>query len=293
MRREDKILYSLCLAAGVALPTALTVVNYTLYESRSLAIMQILSVMIYIPLAFWISMALTGDGKHLTEGEWDRFSEEKRETFKKLAVPMGRLLTVVLVIGVAALEILLFFHPAYSWAIVLVTVLLAAAVSMVGIKRMVDRARGNEGSRFSLLSKKDKMALTQISLTSVLLLSAMLPITLFISGGIGGSFSVTMDEETISIDAPLCDWDIAYSDIATCDLKDGTFDVSREFGLSNYKIIAGQLYNDEIGNCNGAIYKDTNACVLIETQKGAYYVFNDASFEGTAALYAEILTHLS
>lgn len=293
MRREDKILYSLFLIVGVALPIILTLANYALYESRPLVIMQILSVMIYMPLAFWAAMAVTGDGKHLTEGNWDGFSEDKKGAFKELAVPIGKLLTVVLVIGAVSLEIVLFFLPSYSWIIVLMTVSFALVVSIVGIKRVVGRAKMNGGSRFSLLSKRDKMALTQISFTSVLLLAIMLPITLFISGGIGGSFSVTMGEEKLSIDASLYDWDIAYSDIESCELKDGTLHVSREFGLSNHEIIAGQLYNDEIGSCNGAVYRGTDACVLIKTYDGTYYVFNDASVEGTAALYAELLTHLS
>lgn len=293
MRRADKILYSLFLIVGIALPVILTLANYALYESRSLTIMQILSVMIYMPLAFWIAMALTGDGKHLTEGNWDGFSWDKKEAFKELAVPIGKLLTAVLVIGAVVLEIVLFLLPPYSWMIVLITVSFALVVSIVGIKHVAGRAEMNGGSRSSLLSRRDKMALTQISFTSVLLLAIMLPITLFISGGIGGSFSVTMSEEKLSIDAPLYDWDIAYSEISEYDLKDGTFEVRRVFGLGNHEIIAGRLYNDEIGDCNGAIYRSTDACVLIKTYDGTYYVFNDESIEGTVTLYSELLTHLS
>ncbi len=164
--------------------------------------------------------------------------------------------------------------------------------NMVRGRPVSDKAKGNEGPRFSMPSKNDKMALAQISFTSILLLVVMLPMTLFITGGVGGSLSVTMDEEKVSIDAPPYGWGIAYSDIDSCEPNDGTFHVSREFGLSNHEIIAGRLYNDEVGSCNGAIYKDTGACVLIRTYDGTYYVFNDASVEGTASLHAELLRHL-
>lgn len=292
MRRDDKILYSLFLIVGIALPIILTLANYALYESRSLILLQILSVMIYMPLAFWAAMALTGDGKHLTEGRWDRFSEEKKAAFRGLAVPLGKLLTVVLALGAAALEIVLFFLPSYSWAIVLVAVLLAVVGSVAGIRRISNRVKGKGGSGYSLLREEDKGGLKNMSLTSILMLLVFLPVVLFISGGIFGDISVTMDDDMISIDSPLQDWSIAYEDIEVYELKDGAFDVRREYGLGNHEIIAGHLYNDEIGDCNGAIYKSTDACVLVRTYDGTYYVFNDASIEGTAELYTELIRHL-
>lgn len=87
MRREDKILYSLILVIGVALPVILSVLIHFLHHGPSQIIVQLLSVMVYILLASWIALALTGDGKHLTDGRWDGFSEERKKEYRELASP--------------------------------------------------------------------------------------------------------------------------------------------------------------------------------------------------------------
>ncbi len=290
MRRTDKMLYSLLLTVGATLPAFLTIANHMIYASRSLTILQLLSAIIYVLMAFWLTIALTGDGKYLTEGRWDSYSEGRKKAFKEQSASIGRLMTLVLAIGAAVLESVLFLLPAYSWAIVLVTMIFTIIASVTGIRRI--SRKGKENSGFSLLKDDDRMMLNQWSFSSILMLLVILPVVLFISGGIFGDLSVTMGDDTLSIDSPIRGWDIAYSDIDNCELKDGTFEVRRVSGLGNHRIIAGNLHNDEIGDCKGALYRNTDACVLVRTNDGSYYVFNDTSVEGTKALYDELMEHL-
>ena len=290
MRRTDKILYSLLLTVGAILPAFLTVANHMIYASRSLTILQLLSAIIYALMAFWLTIGLTGDGKYLTKGRWDSYSEERKKAFKEQAASIGRLMTLVLAIGAAVLESVLFLLPAYSWAIVLVTMIFTIIASVTGIRRI--SRKGKESSGYSLLKDDDRMMLNQWSFSSIFMLLVILPVVLFISGGIFGDLSVTIGDDMLSIDSPIRDWDIAYPDIDNCELKDGTFEVRRVSGLGNHRIIAGNMHNDEIGDCKGALYENTDACVLVRTNDGSYYVFNDTSVDGTKALYEELTTHL-
>ncbi len=80
-----------------------------------------------------------------------------------------------------------------------------------------------------------------------------------------GHVDVTMDDDSLEIDASMMKEDIQYSDIQYVELREDMNYGSRIAGLGSMKVLSGNFSNDEFGKYRLAVYRDNPLSIVIHT----------------------------
>ncbi len=103
-----------------------------------------------------------------------------------------------------------------------------------------------------------------------------------------GHVNVSMDEDSVNIDASMMRADIPYTDITDVELREDMKYGTRVGGLGNSNFLTGNFMNDEFGTYKLAVFKSCNLCIVIHTADKVY-AFNQSSTDDTLSFYDELL----
>lgn len=102
-----------------------------------------------------------------------------------------------------------------------------------------------------------------------------------------GSVTASMDDDSVTVDAPMMHEDILYDDIVSVELRDGFDRGDRTWGFSGSEISSGEYSNEEFGSYRLAVYKDNSLCIVVHTADEAI-VFNLQDGDSTRELYGAL-----
>ncbi len=102
-----------------------------------------------------------------------------------------------------------------------------------------------------------------------------------------GHVDVSLDEDSVSIDATMMKEDILYADITGLELRENMDYGTRIAGLGNSEYLSGNFRNDEFGKYRLAVHRAPDLCVVVYTADKVC-VFNMDSNERTEALFEEL-----
>lgn len=104
----------------------------------------------------------------------------------------------------------------------------------------------------------------------------------------GGHADVSMDDDSVTIDATMMHADIHYSDIASVELRDDMDYGTRIGGYGGLDISSGNFRNDEFGRYRLAVHNDTSSCIVLHLNGGGTVVFNLDGEDATRTFYGEL-----
>ena len=227
-------------------------------------------------ICYGLYMWLHGGGyRFLNIGvDWSRMTDgEARST----ASGFGIWITASMVLLLFSLSILM-HHMVPGF------ILMAISVAFV----FVPLARKPEKKRSLPLMTPSKRALTVILVSAIALIPSMY---MFESEGTG-SVEITMDDEGISVKAPMFDHRFLYEDIDGCEYYEDFPKGSRVMGYADGTIASGTFKNDMFGRYQLASYVKISPCIAISCD-GEMYAFNQSSAGETLALYEVLSSRLS
>ena len=265
------------LALAMLVPSILTV--YIMAAGCSLASLILATVSLfccYPMICYGLYMWLHGGGyRFLNIGvDWSRMTDgEARST----ASGFGIWITASMVLLLFSLSILM-HHMVPGF------ILMAISVAFV----FVPLARKPEKKRSLPLMTPSKRALTVILVSAIALIPSMY---MFESEGTG-SVEITMDDEGISVKAPMFDHRFLYEDIDGCEYYEDFPKGSRVMGYADGTIASGTFKNDMFGRYQLASYVKISPCIAISCD-GEMYAFNQSSAGETLALYEVLSSRLS
>lgn len=99
-----------------------------------------------------------------------------------------------------------------------------------------------------------------------------------------GHVDVSMDEDSLTVDASMMHEDIAYVDITDVELRESMDYGDRVGGLANPHYYSGNFRNDEFGKYRLAVHADVPSVIVVHTT-GKTVVFNLSSDSETQAFY--------
>ncbi len=102
-----------------------------------------------------------------------------------------------------------------------------------------------------------------------------------------GHVDVTLDEDSVTIDATMKHRTIRFDNVLAVELRDGMDYGVRVGGLSGSDYLCGNFRNDEFGNYDLAVHRHVGGCIVIHTE-GRAMVFNLGSEEATEKFFGEL-----
>ena len=105
---------------------------------------------------------------------------------------------------------------------------------------------------------------------------------------VSGHVNVDMDDNRVSIDAPMMHEDILFSDISYVELRDDVDYGIRTGGYGGLDISSGKFRNDEFGDYRLAVHNDVGACVVLHLNDGDVVVFNLENTDATERFYYDL-----
>lgn len=103
-----------------------------------------------------------------------------------------------------------------------------------------------------------------------------------------GHVDVSMDDDSVTIDATMMHEDILYSDIGSVELRENMDYGTRVGGYGGLDVSSGNFRNDEFGRYRLAVHNDTSPCIVLHLTDGGVVVFNLDGDEATRTFYAEL-----
>ena len=109
---------------------------------------------------------------------------------------------------------------------------------------------------------------------------------------VSGHVSVSMDDDSLEIDATMMHEDIPFDDISYVELRDDVDYGMRTGGFGGTDISSGNFRNDEFGSYRLAIHNGVGLCIVVHLVDGDVVVFNMDSEESTRTFYADLVDAL-
>jgi len=107
-----------------------------------------------------------------------------------------------------------------------------------------------------------------------------------------GSVSVSMDDDRLSVNAPMLSRHVDYDNIVSVELRDNVDAGTRTNGFGGMNVSSGSFRNDEFGNYDRACYTSVRTYIVVTPADGRVLVFNQNSIDRTVEIYNELLTRI-
>ena len=130
----------------------------------------------------------------------------------------------------------------------------------------------------------------------ILLLFAIVAVPVLVAESSGSNGAdVNLYDDRFTVDAPMAHFSIDYDDVTPENVNiDYHFDRgTRTSGFSDLMISSGTYKNDALGTYKLASYDSCGACIVIKTDSGNYYAFNQQTESETESLYNELCLRIS
>lgn len=231
-----------------------------------------------------IVMWCSGTGSKFTNGpRWDTMNEDQT---RFAASTVGIHLAVSMALMACAMPMITYENMGIMWFILLL--MAGIFVLVAGIVRVAD---GNHVGNKKLLPK----SVTTVWGTYLMLTFAIIAVPILIIDASSGTDGITveLDDEGISVDAPMTDFSIKYADISSVTLDDDFERGTRTSGYHDLKISSGNYKNTSLGSYRLAAYDGCDSCIIVTTSGGKAYAFNASTESSTQELYTDILSRLS
>ena len=214
---------------------------------------------------YWI----TGRGRKSINGiDWSKFSDEDA---KKLVSYTGFWMMISLIVMIYGLSLI--FVILWLGIVILVVSFIMLVISMIVL--------------YVKKTGKPLPAMDSVKAISVFLIIAtvsLVPTTYLLSEGfMGESVSVTIDDDSFTVKAPMFDHTFRYDEIQID--YDEDFDKgSRRMGYNDTNIASGKYHNSEFGNYELASYVAVKPCIIV-TVGDDKYAFNQDSDASTLEMF--------
>ncbi len=117
-----------------------------------------------------------------------------------------------------------------------------------------------------------------------------IPLAGCISGD-SGEVRISFGAESVAVDAPMFDYDFAYSDIEGIVYFEDFEKGRRVVGYADGRIASGTFKNSDLGRYELASYVKVDPCIVI-SYMGEQYAFNQSDEASTRAVYDTLLSHI-
>lgn len=256
---------------------ALSSVMALMTEDIAVALADILVVVCMVPCAvFGMWMAITDQPEMWING-FDSLPLERRRAVARffgvsmaagsivmsgsIAVMMNGALVAGILIFVASM--IIFFYPM--------------------------RYLASKRPRVPEVSIPRKYQIPSLIAVSVLTVIAI-PLAGCISGD-SGEVRISFGAESVAVDAPMFDYDFAYSDIEGIVYFEDFEKGRRVVGYADGRIASGTFKNSDLGRYELASYVKVDPCIVI-SYMGEQYAFNQSDEASTRAVYDTLLSHI-
>lgn len=286
---KDTRLYASLLVVSTILPLISLLLNKCQLTSGFSIWIGVIMVLIFVPLILMgVYMAVTGKGQSLISG-YNMMSKDQRSLFKgqELAKAVG---WVVLIICVPILigMIAMFFFTDY------ITMFISIVLGLILVVLMLIYM--NTGGRYlkdpnvkprSSLSKRSKIGIcVVVAIITIVSICGIYMLTQY------GSVNASLNDESLHVDAPMLDENIAYTDIDYVELTEDLDLGYRASGFAGAHVLSGLFHNDLYGDYHLGVYKSVDIYIVVH-HGGNVLVFNCDSAEDTAVFYAELYYKIS
>ena len=245
----------------------------------SFIVCPIMTIVASVGIYFWAN----GVGSNGINGpRWSTMNED--QTLYAASV-VGIHLAIGMTIISCAIPLVLM--GSYGIAAFIVMIILGMGVVMAGVIRVFTGSKVGD-RRF--VGKSPAMVWG----TFLIMLFAIfaVPLLVYDSGFIAHGIEVDVKDNSVEVKAPMVDFDIRYTDISEIKIVDDFDRGSRISGLGGIGMDCGTYKNSSLGKYKLASYTSCDSCIVIETNGGDYYAFNQKSTEDTKAIYDKILAKL-
>lgn len=232
-----------------------------------------------------VLMWANGIGSNFTNGpKWDTMNEEQKGYASSA---MGFHLALGMTVVACGVPMIMISFPLGLIAFMLM-MFCGVGIVMWGVFRVFN------GTRVAGRKFVPKSATTVWGFY-ILLLFAIVSVPILVSEASPGAGGITVEltEDSVSVDAPMADFSIDYSDIDTVELVDDFERGSRKSGYSDTRISSGTYNNQSLGTYKLAAYDACGSCIVIRTVSGSAFAFNQSDVSDTEKLYGDILSRIS
>lgn len=290
MDRSTKFL-SLAVAISIIVPIALAVFLFADGGDSVGLMIQALFLAALLPLiVMGAYMWATGKGSMLIAG-YNTSPKAVRDQYDAEAMTKftGMLLTISLVIMLAALETIFLFD---SMAPFLVLLMASVVVLAVGLAYM------NSGGRFlkegvspqdvkeTTVQERKKSKRYKWGLVLGVVVTAVILIGIFLFMGYG-SVNATLTDDSLRVEAPMMDESIQLDDVTSVEWRDSLDKGSRVGGFGGTEVSSGNFKNGEFGTYKLASYNSIPGHIVVHYSSGVL-AFNLDSEEKTVQMYEDI-----
>ena len=271
------------IADAVAVTTCLILVYYFVgFEGTGILpaiISPVLSVVMSIGIVMWANGA---GSNHISGLNWESMNDDQKSYACSV---MGLCMAIGVTLIGCAVPMVMMEPMGVMWFALLISsgviVMFAGMIWVLNGTRIGDR-------------KYRPKSATAVWGLFIMLLFAIISVPIMITEAEGAS-NVTVDlgDDKIAVRAPLTEFSIAYSDISSVELDDD-FDIgTKTSGFSDMRISAGTYRNSTLGTYRLAAYDACAYMIVIHTNGGSHYAFNQSSAYDTMSLYDDIMAKLS
>lgn len=256
------------IAIGVAL-------LYRFLDFGGSSLIGYVCIAIFVPVAsMGLWMWANGSGAKLVSMPgWNDLDDELQAYGSSV---MGLHIAVSMALMSAALPTIMV--PRYGLVLFFVLLFLGIGMLIAGAIRVL--VLSPSGRRFV-----PKQHLTVWMMTFLCLFAIVAAPVLILENVGEQTVDVTLGDTSVRIRAPMVDSTIDYSEIENVYLDEDFTRGDRTSGFHGFDISSGKYNNSDLGRYTLASFDSCRACVVIVTDSGDEYAFNQKTYADTESLY--------
>ena len=263
------------IADAAAIATCLILVHQFIGLESIGILPAIVSPVLSVIASAGIVMWANSTGWKYTNGpKWDTMNDEQKAYACSV---MGLYMTISVAVIGCAVPMVMLRPMGILWFILLLVS--GIAILLIGVIKVYT------GQRIGNRTVKPKSATAVWGLFILLLLTIVsVPVLITEAAGVS-SIDVDVGEEHVSVSGPMIDFSIKYSDMSSIELVEDFSRGSRTSGFSDMRISTGTFHNSSLGTYRLASYDACDSMIVVKTNGGSYYAFNQSTAAETQALF--------
>lgn len=269
----------LCLGLSLTVPMAYIVLEAVLDTHSGSILLEAILAFCVVPVAASGAWVWFSDNAGAYVNGFPDLNGDDRNRFANL---MG--IGVVLCGFVMSLGLAILLASGNMWGILIIL------LSLIFVFIPIPIFRKNPKARIPLKNCSTK---TKMALTTAISVAVLIPIPVaFMLDDSGNEVTVTFDEDSFTVKAPMFDHTFSYNDVGGLAFEENFEKGKRIYGYATSEISSGKYRNSLFGEYELASYSKITPCITFSVN-GNMYAFNQEDVEKTQQAYDALCGHLT
>ncbi|MDR3074881.1 MAG: DUF3784 domain-containing protein [Candidatus Methanoplasma sp.] len=288
---NDRKLIAALMSASFVIPAAVAAAALITDTFSSKTLFVVLMMFVMLPLAAaGAYMWATGKGQWAISG-YNTMPKSRQEYYdaERMSRDVGKLVlatSLVLLAGLCSI-----FYLPHPTIVLILTVSFTVGICSVYAMRHHGGAYLKDPAKSPPpMTGEERKNLKIIAGISAVTVAVVLVVVFFFIGS--GNVNVYLDDEKLSVDAPMVDTRVYYDDIVSVVIRDDVDLGMRIGGFGGTRVLSGNFNNDEFGDYTLASYKSVRTHIVLEPNDGKILVFNQESVDETVSLFEDLRDRL-